>query len=213
MRTGYLCQFVCRRSGWVVMAWLVIALLVGLTAPDLTRLVAETQTRLLPDDAESIRAAALVRGAWPDQSSAATVVVALHRPAGLTDADCAYARDLARRFQTGDRPRALLRVLGPQDRPQVANRLVSPDGTVQLLVARLDTAFLSPASDRAIQWLQAGLEKPCHRWDFRCSGPVTRSSAVTSWGAFASRSTARRCAQSSCYWGFSWSCTGRSGWR
>jgi putative drug exporter of the RND superfamily len=154
MGTGSLRQFVCRRSGWVVVAWLAAALVVGLTAPDLTRTVAESQTRLLPDDAESVRASALVREAWPGRSASATVVVALHRPDGLTEADRAYARDLVGRFQSGGRPRALLHVLGPHDRPEVADRLVSSDGTVQLLVTGLDTAFLSPASGRAIQWLQ-----------------------------------------------------------
>ena len=57
----------------------------------------------------------------------------------------------------------------------------------------------------------AGPGEPFHRWGLRVPGPVTAFLAGALLGGFAFWLTARRCAQSSCYWGFSWSCTGRSG--
>ena len=148
-------RIVGRRPGWVIAAWLATTLAVLLAAPDLTRVVDGRETPLLPSDCESARAAALVASAWPDRSSASWVVAGLHRPGGLTAADGEYARRLAVRFRAGDRPGPVLRVLGPDSPPEVARRLVSRDGTVQVVVVPLATSFISPLSRGAIDWLQA----------------------------------------------------------
>ena len=42
-----------RRPAWVVVVWLILALGVGLTAPNLTKLAAEGQSKLLGNEAES----------------------------------------------------------------------------------------------------------------------------------------------------------------
>ena len=51
-----------RRPAWVVAAWLILAVVVGVTSPNLTRLAAEGQAKLLGSEAESRRAAELVEG-------------------------------------------------------------------------------------------------------------------------------------------------------
>ncbi len=51
----------------IVVLWLVLGGAVGLLSPDLTRLAAEGQAKLLPRDAESAKAADLVRAVWPEQ--------------------------------------------------------------------------------------------------------------------------------------------------
>src|SRR4051794_16855252 len=91
-------SMVSRRPVWVVGFWVALAVAIGILAPDLTRIAAEGQARLLGKDAESIRAAELVSRAWPDQSYESLVVVALHRPGGLTTADHDFARTMADRF-------------------------------------------------------------------------------------------------------------------
>ncbi|HEX8200327.1 MAG TPA: MMPL family transporter [Isosphaeraceae bacterium] len=145
---------VSRRPGWVVAAWVAAAALIGLTAPNLTELAAEGQARLTPEEAESSTAARLVRAGWPDQSYESLVVVALHRPGGLTAADRAYAGRLSDTFQGAAKPPQVLRVLGPASAAEVAERLVSPDGTVQLLLVHLATPFVSPRSFEAIDRLK-----------------------------------------------------------
>jgi RND superfamily putative drug exporter len=148
-------EIIRRRPGWVIAAWLTMTLTIVVAAPDLTRLVDARETPLLPADCESARAAALVASAWPDRSSASWVVAALHRPGGLTAVDGEYARRLAVRFREEDRPRPVLRVLGFDSPPEVARRLVSGDGAVQLVIVPLATTFVSPLSRGAIDWLQA----------------------------------------------------------
>ena len=146
---------VSRRPWTVVACWMALALTVGLLAPNLTRLAAEGQAKMLPRDAECLRAAEMVGQAWPEQAYESMAVVALHRREGLTAGDLAYARRLAARFERADRPREVLRVLGPLSRPEIADRLVSSDRTTQLIALPLAKTFVAPASHEAVAWLQA----------------------------------------------------------
>lgn len=155
MAWEHLGRIISRRPGWVIAAWLATTLAVVLAAPDLTRLVDRREAALLPVDCESARAAALVASAWPDRSSASSVVAGLHRAGGLTAADGEYARRLAVRFRAKDRPAPVLNVLGPDSSPEIARRLVSRDDTVQLVLVPLATSFVSPLSRAAIDWLHA----------------------------------------------------------
>lgn len=156
-----ICTLLSRKPAWVVVAWLVMALAVGLAAPDLTRLAAEGQSKLLGPESESRRAAELVRKAWPDQSYESTAVLAFHRPAGLTEADRRLAGRLEERFAASDRPREVLRVLGPGSRPEIAERLNGRDGTIGLIVVPLDSSHVSPTTHEAVAWLQAMAEEVC----------------------------------------------------
>ena len=95
---------VSRRPGLVLAFWFTLAALVFLLAPDLTRLAAEGQANLLPQDSESGRAADLVRQEWPDQWYDSLAVAALYREGGLTALDRDYARRLADRFLAPGKP-------------------------------------------------------------------------------------------------------------
>jgi RND superfamily putative drug exporter len=146
--------FVCCRPGWIVVIWLVLAILAGCFSPSLTRLSAEGQASALAADSESQRAAQMVRQSWPDQAYQSMAVAALHRPAGLTQADRSFAVRLMKRFESGDRPKEIAHVLGPASDPEIACRLASPDGTLLLVAVPLSTPFVAPASHEAVKWLQ-----------------------------------------------------------
>jgi RND superfamily putative drug exporter len=145
---------VTRRPFHVACAWLLAAVVVGLAAPDLTRLTAESEALLLDKSAESARAEAIIKQAWPEQAYESMAVVALYRASGLTPADHEYAAKLADASSTPDRPKDIVRVLGPKSDPRVAERLISPDRTTQLVVAELTTAFVSPTAAEIVAWLQ-----------------------------------------------------------
>lgn len=151
--------FPSRRPGWTIGAWLALAAFVAIAAPSLTKLAAEGQSKLLGPEAESHRAAELVKACWPDQAYDSTAVAALYRPGGLTEADHRLAISLARRFETANRPGPILRVLGPDSQPEIAERLVSDDGEMSLVIVPLSVANVSPAADLTIQWLQSEAAK------------------------------------------------------
>ena len=146
---------VTSRPGWVVALWVRWRSTVGLAAPDLTRLAAEGQGNLLGKEAESLRAGEALRVAWPEQAYESLAVAALHRPGGLTASDVGYAKRLAARIEEQGRPKAVLRVLGPDSPPEVAQRLLSKDGTAELVVVTLSTSFVAPATHEAVAWLQS----------------------------------------------------------
>src|SRR5215475_13472919 len=98
--------FVSRKPGWILLFWLSLAVAVGCLAPNLTRLAAEGQAKMLASDAESRRAEELVNQSWPDQAYESMAVAVLHRPGGLTDADRQHAVRLSRRFGAAGRPAA-----------------------------------------------------------------------------------------------------------
>jgi RND superfamily putative drug exporter len=128
---------------------------VGWLSPDLTRLAAEGQARLLTGaSSASLRTALEVGRDWPEQYYEALAIVALHRPGGLTEADHAYARRLSGRLMAPQRPGEVLRVLGPLSEPEVAGRLLSGDGTLELMAVHLGKPFVSPATQKAVAWLE-----------------------------------------------------------
>ena len=93
--------------------------------------------------------------AWPDQAYESLAVAALHRAGGLTAADLGYAKRLAERIEGKIVRKAVLRVLGPGSPPEVAQRLLSRDGTAALVVVPLSTSFVAPATHEAVAWLQS----------------------------------------------------------
>src|SRR3954464_3296760 len=137
---------VTRRPGRVVGFWFTVAIAVGLLAPDLTRWAAEGQAKLLTGEAsESLRTAIEAGRDWPDQYYEALAIVALHRPGGLTEADHDFARRLSDRITGPGRPDLILRVVGPRSEREIAERLVSRDGTAQIMAVHLGKSFVSPA--------------------------------------------------------------------
>src|SRR4051812_29995088 len=147
-------SMVSRRPGRVVLFWSLLAITVGLAAPDLTRLAAEGQANLLTGAAsESLRTAVEVGRDWPDQYYEALAIVAFQRPGGLTDADHDYARRLSEAITGPGRPAEVLRVVGPHSDREIAERLLSRDGTVQLMAIHLSKSFVSPSTQRAVTWL------------------------------------------------------------
>jgi RND superfamily putative drug exporter len=149
------CRTIGRRTGLVILSFTAVALVIAGTAPDLTRLVASKPACLLPDEAESRQAQALINATWPDQAAVSKVVVVLERPAGLTARDRDYARELTERFGVLGSPATVLGAIGPGARPEVDSRLVSRDDRVQLVIVRLSELFVGPAVAEALAWLKA----------------------------------------------------------
>jgi putative drug exporter of the RND superfamily len=137
------------------MIWLAAAMAVGVMAPNLTKLAAEGQAKMLASDAESRRAADLVKQSWPGEAYESMAVAVMYRPRGLTDADRQFARRLSRRFESVDRPREVVRVLGPTSIPEIAGRMVSRDGTVALVAVSLASVFVAPVTQDVVAWLNS----------------------------------------------------------
>lgn len=156
---------VSRFPGRTVLLWVALAAVAAAVSPNLTKLAADGQAKLLPEDAESALAADLIRRTWPEQSSESLAVLALYRPEGLTSADHDFAARAASAIEGAKgRPADILRVLGPHSQVEIAERLVSRDRTLQIVAVPFGTSFVAPSAQEAVGWLQkrslAGLGPP-----------------------------------------------------
>ncbi len=150
-----------RGPWWIVGFWLSLVVLVACFAPNLTRLAAEGQARMLAADAESRQAALLLNHCWPDQAYSSMAAALIHRPGGLTEPDRQYAARLADRVVGPEAPGDILRVIGPGSPPEIASRLASTDGTAMMVVVSLSSSFVAPPTHETVGWL----EKQAHLAD------------------------------------------------
>ncbi len=140
--------------------WAIVTLVVGLAAPNLTRLAAEGQSRLLPRGIESVQTGGWVAKAWPEYAYDSLAAIALKRDSGLTAEDHEYAKRLCAKLLSGDKPANLMRILGPGSKPEIADRLKSEDGTVELLLAQMNTSLVVPSTEKTIKLLQTEAADP-----------------------------------------------------
>jgi putative drug exporter of the RND superfamily len=151
---------VSRFPGRTVVAWVALAVLAVAVSPNLTKLAAEGQARLLPQNAESALAAAMVRNLWPEQSYEALAVVALYRPGGLLSSDHDFARKIADVVETSaPRPADILRVMGPNSQVEIAERLISQDKTIELVAIPFSSSFVAPSAQEAVVWLKERVKR------------------------------------------------------
>lgn len=143
-----------RGPWWIVGVWLALVVGVLWFAPNLTRLAAEGQARMLAADAESRQAALLLNHCWPDQAYTSMAAALVYRPEGLTDLDRRYTARLAERIEGDDAPDDVLRVMGPGSPKEVAERLASADRTAMMIVVALSSSFVAPVAEQTVAWLE-----------------------------------------------------------
>jgi putative drug exporter of the RND superfamily len=132
---------VTRRPWLVIISWVLVAVAVIASAPKLSDVTNSDQSAFLPDNAESARAAAAARNAFP-QAQGATAVIVVKRADGgtLGPADLATIGGLAQRLN-GEKPPAVRGVLF--DPAQT----VAPNRRIALLPAQ----FTGAAEQRSVR--------------------------------------------------------------
>ena len=150
---------VTRRPAYVVCFWLAVTVAVGTIAPDLTRIAAEGQAGLLHPTPRAVAR----RRPWhvPGPISPANPWLSSRfiawraSPARIASSPIGWCA-----WETVGRPAEVLRVLGPKGPPEVAERLASGDGTVQLIAVPLAGSYVAPATHRAVGWVEAQAREP-----------------------------------------------------
>ncbi len=145
-RTAFRFRFV------VVLVWAVLAVGAVLFAPSLAVVGVSDEASLLPRDAESVEAQAILAKAFPGATASNAATLVFTRPTGLTDADRAYIADAAGWLTSSDAPAsvrsAVAEVLSAGADPGLAASLRSPDGKLELVQAQLSVApFQTEAND------------------------------------------------------------------
>ncbi|WP_198299653.1 MMPL family transporter [Tumebacillus avium] len=120
--------------------WFVLILWVALVAgsvfvmPDLGKIIAETETKFVPSDAESEQAKQLLEQITTEDQAGSTAIVVMHRDGGLSAGD----RDwLKAKWEELNRDKTELGIQNTQtayDEPALADKFESKDKTTQMLL-------------------------------------------------------------------------------
>ena len=150
-----------RRAAGVIAAWIVVGVVIVVTAPPLAEVTTNNQEDFLPGDSESRRAMELVSEKYPRGQGVPAIVV-FHRPEGLSDADLAAVAEVDAALQADGAPDDIESVLSLSGSPEAASALLAPDGTT---VTTIVTITGSPGEERfgeVVQWIreqaQTGVE-------------------------------------------------------
>ncbi len=148
-------RFVGRRKGWVILAWLLAALLVTWLAPNLADVSAANEFVLLPEDVPSQQAQRLLEAEFPQLAGVGEGILVLYNPQGLTAADEAYARRLIDWLRSDEAPPVVGQVLSPFEQEGAAAFFRSPDGTTLLIPIDFTTDPYNDATNQAIDAIRA----------------------------------------------------------
>jgi len=129
-----------KRGKFVVIAlWLVIAIALKATAPNLATLYDNSANQRLPSAADSQVANRLLLKEFPASRGLPAIIV-FHDPAGLNVGDRIRIHQVSDWLASDQRPSLVDKALSVFTVPQAANQLLSADGTTMIIVLTLKGA-------------------------------------------------------------------------
>ena len=121
------------------MRWLIIVLWIALTAasvmtlPDLDLIVKQTESKFVPEGAETDQVTALLQKIAPDDKSKTSSVLVMHRDGGLTDEDRSWLQGKVNQMNDNKAQYDIASVTSSFGDPQLAAEMVSKDKTTQIV--------------------------------------------------------------------------------
>ena len=152
-------RFVIRFRFAFLVFWIALAAICYFYAPSLAEVGTSDETSFLPDQSESQEEAAVEAEAFPGDSAAGQATLVFSRAGGLTDADREYIAGLPARIISPDAPEALglavLEVVTAEDRPELADWLLSRDGVAEIVNVNLSVGGFEASAGEVVQALRA----------------------------------------------------------
>jgi len=137
---------------WAVLAaWIVAAVGLFLTAPNMEELVRTKGQITVPEGSSSAVAAELMdelNAGKEDAGSGSSAVLVFHNESGLTDADEAAMKDAVERLKAGKAAYGITAVTSHFDTPDLASQMVSEDGKTVLTLVTVEFGERTPAEAR-----------------------------------------------------------------
>ena len=141
-----------RRAAGVILAWVVVGLVLYLTAPPLSDVTTNSQADFLPSRSESQRALELVAEKFPGSQGVPAIVV-FHRPDGLSDADLATAAEVDAALQAEGAPPDIESVVSLSTTPPLAGSLLAPDRTTVMAIVTITGSPADPQFLDVLAWI------------------------------------------------------------
>jgi RND superfamily putative drug exporter len=165
-------NFAVKFKFWIIAAWAAAAVLMFLFAPSLSEVGTMKESDFLPKNSESLRANELGDKYFPEASAGSSVSLIFFNPAGLSDADTAYARTVKDWLNSGNTTFKVASVTSAFDSAQLQATLTSPDKTTMLMSAGLGQAAFDSASIATTQEIRDHLKSAPEGLKVYVSGQV-----------------------------------------
>ncbi len=133
----------------LLLFWIALALVLGLTAPSVSDVASSDQTSFLPTSSNSIAARTLEAEKFAASGSASSGILILVREGGLTAADRGFAESLHNWLLSPQGPAVVQDVVSVFSHPERENTLTSLDGAAMLLTVNFTVAAFQPVMDEA----------------------------------------------------------------
>ncbi|BBI32167.1 MMPL family transporter [Cohnella abietis] len=123
---------------WAILAcWIAVAALSFFALPDLQSIVRKTEQKFLPANAESVKATHLLQNIHSSAQSLTEAIILLTRNEGLLESDKVWMSDLLEQLDSRKAELNITSVLSTQTHPELAQRLLSKDGSSLLAIINL----------------------------------------------------------------------------
>jgi uncharacterized membrane protein YdfJ with MMPL/SSD domain len=132
-----------RRARWVIVGWIVAAVIFTVTAPSLNDVGAQDTDDFIPASSPSRQADDAIAQLFPGDPTRDASVIVLARDGGLTESDHAYAAELTDWLQSPDNAADVRAVQSAGNDPDLGPFLRSTDGAAELLITSFASAPLS----------------------------------------------------------------------
>ncbi|MEI7743541.1 MAG: MMPL family transporter, partial [Chloroflexota bacterium] len=145
----------------ILVAWIVLAALMGKFGPSLAGAGSTDQTTFLPANVPSVQAKAAIERAFPGSTSSSSATITMDRPSGLTAADRKWRDDFTA-WTLSDQAPAELHAAATDtatadSRPELKDLFRAADGTFELFAINLNVADAGDAAAAVTAQLRAHL--------------------------------------------------------
>lgn len=132
-----------RYAAWVVAAWIAIAVVVGFTAPSLTKVGVQDETSFLPGSSPSQQADLLLRRLYPNDPTLNSGILVFSRHSPITTGDKAAIGRIVAYLRSSALASEVKTVQSSATDPALAPELRSPDGQAELVIVGFTAAPFS----------------------------------------------------------------------
>lgn len=141
---------------WAVLAaWLTAALLSLFALPDLQTILRHSEQRFLPDEANSVQATNLLHDIDPDNRSLSGAVLVFSRDEGLRESDNDWLNRTLREIDSRKAELNVAGVVSSLTQPELAERLLSRDGTTRIALINLPSADFEDVTQATLGQLKS----------------------------------------------------------
>ncbi|MBN1191235.1 MAG: MMPL family transporter [Dehalococcoidales bacterium] len=165
-------DFAVKHKVWIILGWVVLALLMFLFAPALSQVGTMTESSFLPGDSESLRCRELIAQYFPESQASSSASLVFYNAGQLNDDDLAYAREVQDWLISGDTPFEVANITSIFNHPEMESSLKSPDGTTMLLNVGLEKAAFESDSLSTTRAIRSQLESVPEGLEIYVSGQV-----------------------------------------